>query len=94
VAKSLRSFSWLFFAIDFLRNDVLLSRGFDRVMDFCISTTFQQNPSFMAFTASSRGVDGLDAMSSDPTTDISRFFALAIALWCHRGGASAGTFFS
>jgi hypothetical protein len=40
VAESLRSFSCVFFAIDFLRNDVLLSRGFDRVMDFKISTTF------------------------------------------------------
>jgi hypothetical protein len=69
VAKSLRFFSWLFFAIDLLRNDVLLSRGFDRVMDFCNSSTFQQNPSFMAFTASSGDIDGLDALSEHPTMD-------------------------
>jgi hypothetical protein len=69
VAKSLRSFSCVFFAIDFLRNDVLLSRGFDRVMDFCNSTTFQQNPSFMAFTASSGDIDGLDTLSEHPTMD-------------------------
>jgi hypothetical protein len=57
------------FAIDFLCNDVPLSRGFDRVMDFCISTTFQQNPSFVAFTASSGDGDGLDARSEHPTMD-------------------------
>jgi len=40
LAESLRSFADMFFAIDFLRNDVLLSRGFDRVMEFKSSTTF------------------------------------------------------
>ena len=93
VTKSLHSFACLFFAIDFLRTDVLLSRGFDRAVEFKSSTTFQQNPSFMAFIASSRGVHGSDAMSLDHTTDISPFFCAGDRSSVSSGGGVSGRVF-